>query len=60
MPDGNIVMTYVVRLGYPATHDGFPQFGVEAVVSHDNGQTWDKEHRYILAIWAGNITGATA
>jgi len=60
MPGGDIVMTYVVRLGYPATHEGFPQFGVEAVVSHDNGQTWDKEHRYILATWVGNITGATA
>jgi len=60
MPNGDILMTYVVRLGYPATHDGFPQFGVEAVLSHDNGQTWDKEHRYILATWVGNITGATA
>lgn len=60
MANGNIVMTYVVRLGYPATHEGFPQFGVEAVVSHDNGQTWDKEHRYILSTWVGNITGATA
>jgi hypothetical protein len=60
MPNGDIVMTYVVRLGLPATHEGFPQFGVEAVVSHDNGQTWDKEHRYILASWVGNITGATA
>lgn len=60
MPSGDIVMTYVVRLGYPATHTGFPQFGVEAVVSHDNGQTWDKEHRYVLADWVGNITGSTA
>ena len=60
MTNGDIVMTYVVRLGYPATHEGFPQFGVEAIVSHDNGQTWDKEHRYVLATWVGNITGATA
>ena len=60
MPNGDIVMTYVVRLGYPATHEGFPQFGVEAVVSHDHGQTWDKQHRYILATWVGNITGPTA
>ncbi len=60
MPGGDIVMTYVVRLGMPATYEGFPQFGVEAVVSHDNGQTWDKEHRYILATWVGNITGPTA
>jgi Neuraminidase (sialidase) len=60
MPNGDIVMSYVVRLGYPATHQGFPQFGVEAIVSHDNGQTWDKKHRYILATWVGNITGGSA
>ena len=53
-------MSYVVRLGYPATHEGFPQFGVEAVVSRDNGQTWDKDHRYILATWVGNMTGGNA
>lgn len=60
MPNGDIVMSYVVRLGYPATHEGFPQFGVEAVVSPNNGKTWDKAHRYILATWVGNITGPTA
>ncbi len=60
LPDGRIVMTYVVRLGYPDTADGFPQFGVEAVVSSDNGQTWDLDHRYVLAKWVGNITGANA
>lgn len=32
-------MTYVVRKGYVNTADGFPQFGIEAVVSRDNGQT---------------------
>jgi hypothetical protein len=57
LPDGRIAMTYVARLGYPNTADGFPQFGVEAVVSRDNGQTWDLEHRYILAEWAGNLKG---
>jgi len=55
--DGNIVMSYVVRLGYPDTNDGFPQYGVEAVVSKDNGQTWDLEHRYVLATWVGNRKG---
>ncbi|MCC6797619.1 MAG: exo-alpha-sialidase [Candidatus Hydrogenedentes bacterium] len=60
LPDGQIVMTYVVRLGYPDTADGFPQFGVEAVVSRDNGQTWDLDHRYVLAKWTGNITGKNA
>ncbi len=50
-PNGDIVMTYVVRKGYPETTDGYLQFGVEAVVSHDNGQTWDLDHRYILNRW---------
>ena len=54
LPDGRIVMTYVVRKGYVDTPEGFPQFGVEAVVSRDNGATWDLDHRYILADWPGN------
>ena len=33
LPDGRILMTYVVRNGYPTTREGLPQFGVEAVVS---------------------------
>jgi hypothetical protein len=57
LPDGRILMSYVVRLGYPDTVDGYPQFGVEAVLSNDNGQTWDLEHRYILATWTGSIRG---
>ena len=60
LPDGRIVMTYVVRLGYPKVPDGYDQFGVEAVVSADNGATWDLDHRYILARWTGNILGANA
>jgi hypothetical protein len=57
MPDGAIVMTYVVRLGYPDTEDGFKRFGVEAVVSRDNGRTWDLAGRYILADWQANRKG---
>jgi hypothetical protein len=57
MPDGRIVMSYVVRLGYPLTAEGFPQFGVEAVVSSDHGQTWDLNRRYVLAAWVGNVKG---
>lgn len=60
LPDGQLLMTYVVRLGYPATYQGTPQFGVEAVISRDHGQTWDKDHRYILASWEGNKTGELA
>ena len=56
LPDGDIVMTYAARKGYVETPEGYPQFGVEAVVSHDNGRTWDLDHRYILAAWPGNRT----
>jgi hypothetical protein len=57
LPSGDIVMTYVVRLGYVRTSNDLPQFGVEAVVSHDNGQTWDLDHRYLLHTWVGNRKG---
>jgi hypothetical protein len=55
LPGGKILMTYVVRLGYPNNAQGFPQFGVEAMISRDHGQTWDFDHRYVLATWAGNL-----
>ena len=51
-------MTYVVRKGYIDSPDGFPQFGIEAVVSHDQGQTWDLDHRYLLNTWVGNRKGS--
>ena len=57
LPGGEIVITYVVRRGYPASPDGFPQMGVEAVVSCDNGQTWDLDHRYVLETWKGQVKG---
>jgi hypothetical protein len=58
MPNHDIVMTYVVRKGYADTPDGYPQFGIEAVVSHDHGQTWDLDHRYLLHTWVGNRKGS--
>ena len=58
LPCGSIVAIYVVRLGYPDTAEGFPRFGIEAVVSRDNGQTWDQDRRYILAEWTGNKRGS--
>ena len=54
MPNRDIVITYVVRLGYVNAPNGMPQFGIEAVVSHDNGATWDLDHRYLLHVWTGN------
>ena len=35
--------------------DLYPQFGIEAVVSRDHGQTWDLDHKYILRHWVGHI-----
>ncbi len=55
--NGAIVMSYIVRIGYTDDADGLPRFGVEAVVSRDNGKTWDLDHRYILASWKGNQPG---
>ena len=57
VPNGDIVMTYVVRKGYPDTVDGFPQFGIEAVVSADHGRTWDLDRRRVLVSWTGNRKG---
>ena len=57
LPDGTIVMTYVVRKGYVDSADGWPQFGIEAITSRDNGLTWDLDHKYILHAWKGNRTG---
>ena len=56
LPNGDMVMSYVVRVGYVDSLDGFPQFGIEAIVSHDNGRTWDLDHKYILAVWKGKIS----
>ena len=60
LDNGDIVLTYVVRQGYVDTADGYPQFGIEAVVSYDHGRTWDLDHKYILAVWKGNRKGPDA
>ncbi|MES2793846.1 MAG: sialidase family protein [Planctomycetota bacterium] len=49
LPDGQIVMTYVVRNGYTPDKNGLCRFGIEAIVSKDHGQTWDLDHKYVLA-----------
>jgi hypothetical protein len=57
--DGTIVLAYVVRLGTldkarrVLDAEGYPQWGVEAIVSHDHGETWDTARRYVLARWSG-------
>ena len=57
MPNDDIAMTYVGRKGYPDSADGYPQFGIEAIVSRDHGETWDMAHRYMLSQWKGNAKG---
>ena len=59
MPNHDIVMTYVVRLGYTPDPHGYPQFAIEAIVSHDHGVTWDLDHRYLLHVWSGKRKGDT-
>lgn len=54
LPDGHLVMTYVVRKGYVKTKDGYPQYGIEAVISRDHGKTWDLDHKFILSSWKAN------
>lgn len=53
LPDGRLVLSYVVRMGYP-NEDGKFAYGVEAVISYDDGRTWDTDHRYILAKWTND------
>ncbi len=57
MPNGDIVMAYLVRRGYRYTADGYPRFAIEAIVSRDNGQTWDLDHKYILTEWGWDTRG---
>ena len=49
LANGDIMMTYASRMG---DIDGEMFHGVEAVLSHDNGQTWDWDNRFILFRWA--------
>jgi hypothetical protein len=49
LPNGDLVMTVIVRVdmdndGHLASY----RRGCEAVISHDNGLTWDVSRRYIL------------
>lgn len=47
--NGDILLTYAARMG---ELDGEMYHGIEAVLSRDNGKTWDWDHRFILFRWA--------
>lgn len=59
LPNDDVVMTYVVRKGYPKHPSGHDRYGVEAMVSHDHGRTWDPQP-YLLHDWCANRTDAYA
>jgi len=49
LANGDVMLTYASRIG---DIDGEKYHGVEAVLSHDNGRTWDWDNRFILFRWA--------
>jgi hypothetical protein len=51
MPNGDIVMTVVVRHDLEAGQRVSYRRSCEAVISHDNGLTWDLSRKYILDEW---------
>jgi hypothetical protein len=48
LPNGDIVMTYIVRVDVRDGELASYRRGCEALISRDNGQTWDPQRRYIL------------
>ena len=53
LKDGRLLLTYAARMG---ELDGQIYHGIEAVVSRDNGRTWDWDKRFILFRWAMHQT----
>ena len=51
--DGRLLLTYAVRMG---ELEGRMYHGIEAVVSHDHGRTWDWDKRFTLFRWAMHQT----
>ncbi len=46
--NGSLLMTYHGRIG---ELDGKTYHGIEGVLSHDHGQTWDWQNRFIIFRW---------
>ena len=51
MPAGNLVLTVTVRHDIENGELASYRRGCEAIVSHDNGQSWELEDKYILDEW---------
>ena len=52
LPNGDVVMTFIVRqdIGDDLDYASFRR-GCEAIISHDNGLTWNLKEKYILDEW---------
>ena len=52
LPNGDLMMGYIVRqdLRDDGTFASYNR-GMEALISHDNGLTWDKGRKYVLDAW---------
>jgi hypothetical protein len=48
LPGGELVLTVIVRVDVQDGKLASYRRGLEAILSHDNGQTWDVAHKYIL------------
>jgi len=48
LPNGDLVMTYIVRVDVREGRLASYRRGCQALVSHDNGRTWDPRKRYVL------------
>ena len=51
MPDGDLVLTLIVRDDVRAQELVTHNRGCDALVSRDNGLTWHLDQRYILDAW---------
>lgn len=48
LPNGHLVMTYIVRQDYEGIRRVSYRRGCEALVSRDHGQTWNLDEKYVL------------
>jgi hypothetical protein len=48
LPNGDLLMTLIVRVDIQKGRLASYRRGCEAILSHDNGQTWDLAHKYVL------------
>ena len=53
LPNDDLVMTVIRRLDFGDGELATYRRGCDAVISHDHGETWDVEHRYVVDDFAG-------